>query len=547
MSLLAYRSSIVHRTAALVATFALLAIFVGSADAQNWPQGSGPHGNWQVDAQNPPTSWSAATGKNIVWRTTLPESGQGTVVAWGDRLFVTSNVPWEEGTTSDPNQKRQGPMGTDIVGYCLDAKTGDILWQVTLKGTRLKLYAGPFSDSTAPSPITDGKHVWFYNVSGMIGCYDFKGNEIWTHSWTPRGIMANRQFEPILVGDVILNIEVLDKSTVLDKHSLVDDDMVKKLKTEHGNRGYHTFIHAYNKATGKLQWVSEASTSTHSASCLGKTQSGELALLHGRGGGHHPIETPKGLSLTSLAPGSEGKTLWNYELNTGSEYTHQWNSKYAAWWTKGHHIVIDATTGKEVRKEPLATGDVTVFDPATGEYSASEKKTIKLNGKVTTHYSNLLVGDHHYFRTFSPFMIGRVHLETGQVEYLQVPVGVERKPGVEEVVHWNNSGPKNDTQNSRGIDVGIADKRSKGNGWGHISAAPPTLVGDILYIPTMIGTVYVIDTSAKNLDENSLLSVSDLGPMGETWTLSSFSYANGRLYHRTMKEVLCIAESVVTR
>ena len=56
----------------------------------------------------------------------------------------------------------------------------------------------------------------------------------------------------------------------------------------------------------------------------------------------------------------------------------------------------------------------------------------------------------------------------------------------------------------------------------------------------MIGTVYVVDTSAKKLDENALLSVSDLGLAGQTWTLSSFSYANDRLYHRTMKEVLCI-------
>ena len=65
-------------------------------------------------------------------------------------------------------------------------------------------------------------------------------------------------------------------------------------------------------------------------------------------------------------------------------------------------------------------------------------------------------------------------------------------------------------------------------------------VGSILYIPTMIGTSYVIDTSAETLDEKALLSVNDLGPAGKTWTLSSFSYANGRLYHRTMKEVICI-------
>ena len=511
------------------------------AEAQNWPQGSGPNGNWTTEGKNPPTSWSASTGENIVWRTSLPESGQGSVIAWGDRLFVTSNVPWKEGATSDANQKRKGPMGTDIIGYCLDAKTGEILWQVTLKGTRLKLYAGPFSDSTAPSPITDGKHVWFYNVSGMIGCYDFDGKEIWTHSWTPRGIMANRQFEPLLVGDVILNVEVLDKSTVIDQRSLVDNEMVKKLKSEHGNKKYFTFIHAYDKLTGKLKWISEASTSTHSASCLGKTKNGELALLHGRGGGHHPIETPKGLSLTSLAAGNEGKTLWNYELKTGSEYTHQWNPKYATWWVKDHQVVIDAASGKEVRRQPL-NKNVTIraYDIDKGQYVNSESRSIKLNGKVTTHYSNLIVGDHHYFRTFSPLMVGRVHLETGATEYLQVPVQVDRKSDDEESVHWKKPVATNDTRNTRGIDVGIADKRSKGNGWGHISAAPPIAVGNILYIPTMIGTVYVIDTSAKKLDENALLSVSDLGPAGETWTLSSFSYANGRLYHRTMKEVLCI-------
>jgi hypothetical protein len=62
---------------------------------------------------------------------------------------------------------------------------------------------------------------------------------------------------------------------------------------------------------GKMlkKWISEASASTHSASCLGKTRDGELAefaLLYGRGGGHHPIETPNGLSLMSLAPGHEG-------------------------------------------------------------------------------------------------------------------------------------------------------------------------------------------------------------------------------------------------
>ena len=86
---------------------ALLSVFlVSPVMAQQWHQGAGPNGNWTVEGDNPPTSWSATTGENIVWRTSLPESGQGSIIAWGDRLFVTSNVPWEDGTKIDQNQKK---------------------------------------------------------------------------------------------------------------------------------------------------------------------------------------------------------------------------------------------------------------------------------------------------------------------------------------------------------------------------------------------------------------------------------------------------------
>ena len=87
------------------------------------------------------------------------------------------------------------------------------------------------------------------------------------------------------------------------------------------------------------------------------------------------------------------------------------------------------------------------------------------------------------------------------------------------------------------------DKRNKGNGWGHVSAASPIIVGDRMYIPTMTGTVYVINWNARTLDQNALVSVSDLGPAGATWTLSSLSYSQGRLYARTLKELICLGEN----
>jgi hypothetical protein len=42
------------------------------------------------------------------------------------------------------------------------------------------------------------------------------------------------------------------------------------------------------------------------------------------------------------------------------------------------------------------------------------------------------------------------------------------------------------------------------------------------------------------LNEKALISVNDLGPVGETWSLSGPSYADGVLYHRSVKEVVAI-------
>ena len=56
----------------------------------------------------------------------------------------------------------------------------------------------------------------------------------------------------------------------------------------------------------------------------------------------------------------------------------------------------------------------------------------------------------------------------------------------------------------------------------------------------MLGITYVINSRAIALDEHALLGVNDLGQLGETWSLNSISYHQGKLYHRSLKEVVCI-------
>ena len=81
---------------------------------------------------------------------------------------------------------------------------------------------------------------------------------------------------------------------------------------------------------------------------------------------------------------------------------------------------------------------------------------------------------------------------------------------------------------------------SKGSGWGHVTAARPIAINAKIYFSTMIGTVYVIDSSADTFNEKALLAVNDMGDAGKTWTLAGFAYAEGKIFGRTLKEVFCI-------
>ena len=110
---------------------------------------------------------------------------------------------------SSPSRKKSHV--TDIIGYCLDANTGKILWSVDLPGPPSISLAGGFTDGTVFAPIADEEHVWFFNRCGSMGCYDHEGKEVWFREWKPRFKHNNRQAEPFLVGDAIIYVEVANK------------------------------------------------------------------------------------------------------------------------------------------------------------------------------------------------------------------------------------------------------------------------------------------------------------------------------------------------
>ena len=460
------------------------------------------------------------------------------VTIWDDRVFVTTHVPIR--SLEEKNAV------TDIIGFCLNAHTGEILWDVTLPGTAFISLAGGFTDGTVFAPITDGEHVWFFNRCGSMGCYDMAGNEVWLREWTPRFKHNNRQAEPYLVGDAILYVEVANKEY---------GAMIQKWEAP-GERSngtavpdgideteVWTYLHGIDKQTGNILWRENVGTVVHNTPVIGLTTNGVLAVSHARGGPHRPLERPAGQSLTSLAPGAEGETLWSTKLEGyDPSFACHWNEQYVFGFQNGNHVVLDAATGRLLREQPLYT-DATVwkFNAETGTWTKQTDVAVNAGkGHPNTNQANIVVGDWHWFLSHNVHYLGRVHVETGIVEYLELPAQLMpgRESREEDTLLWGRGDPQNRPLNASGFAVG--DKGHTGTGWGHISAASPTLVGRHLFLPVVTGTVYVVDTEVELLTPDALVAVNDLGPGGETWTLATVTYSNNRLYAHTMKDIICI-------
>jgi hypothetical protein len=363
----------------------------------------------------------------------------------------------------------------------------------------------------------------------------------------------NRQHEPFLAGSNLVILSPLGKG--------LNDPAPK-------NAGWN-YLHGIDKMTGRTTWVAADASTFYNTALPGRLADGTLAVLHGRGGPHGVPERPVGLSLTSLVPGSEGKSLWQFNANSGSAlYNMSWDDKYAYWFTEPSGeslVVVDATTGKQVHTWSLAKAvDIRRWDGATKKYvtmtGVDVNDTVDWTYGGTMHvvpdwHSNTVARGYVWFVTVTnnndrwgvhtgpPHCVGRVNVETGKVEYLEVPVGVQRVAGQAEQLIYGKD-VMTTAQDAKGNDVADDAQRSHTDGWAAPAFyPPPVLLGTKLYFGTTLGITYVIDATAKVLDERAILGYGDLGPLGQTWSLAAPSYADGVIYHHSSKQVVAISVS----
>ena len=494
----------------------------------NWPENRGPDHNYHLKtSETVPLKWSGINKENILWRAPLPETGHSGIAIWEDRLFLTC---FRELSEKDYN-KTGGKAGTwvsETVGHCLDANSGEILWSCDLPGKRPNQVNGTFTDSTTPTPVTDGKHVWFVNAGGYMACYTLDGNKVWAKPFEVRTKHSAKQFQPFLHNGLLYYAALRDAS---DKKRL---PQTAKAWDKNSKTGWPwMFVRSFDALTGESKAVLPEGITVHSKGALGKLK-GDVVLLHAKGGGHSPPEKPFGLGLSKLNGSHD--LVWERE-GLYFEGSHFIDDKYAYCFDSKDLFVLDLATGKTLKQIRVRDkGTFHAYDEKLGSYVKKSGPPELHKKHLVTHRTNMGYGKYHFFMSGALGVLGRIDLESEEVSYLQVPVQVKTENG-KRAFSWSKF-EANDGNASGFVIEG--DKRRLGHGFGHISAATPIVINGHIYFTTVLGTVYVIDGNSDVFDEKALISVNDLGEAGKTWTLAPFSYSKGRLYQRTSREIICI-------
>jgi outer membrane protein assembly factor BamB len=301
-----FRKKQVKRKALFAALF-----FISFAHlyAENWPAWRGPRADGTSVEKQIPLKWSKT--ENILWKVPLPGPAAATPIVWQDRIFVPS-------TEKD-----------NLVLLCINTD-GKILWKKIVATGNSNAH-GDEGNFAAPSPSTDGKHVWVFFGSGDLACYDFDGKEIWKTNLQERYGKFNLYF-------------VMASTPVLDGDRLY-------LQLMH--TGTHLVL-ALDKATGKEVWKQERksdaraeSEHSYASPFLYRDGQREFLLVHGA----------DYISAHRLKDGAE---IWRCGgLNSKTSYNASFRFVASPVAVPGLIVVPSAKNGPVLGIRPDGTGDIT--------------------------------------------------------------------------------------------------------------------------------------------------------------------------------------------
>jgi outer membrane protein assembly factor BamB len=160
------------------------------ARSEDWPEFRGPTGQGLAQATALPVQWDLT--QNVRWKVRVPGKGWSSPIVMQGRVFLTTAVPSGE----DP------PRQQSLRALCLDAATGEILWNVEVF---VKVMApgetiNAKNSFASPTPITDGKFVFVHFGSDGTACLNGDGKRVWTNDRLRYNSVHGAGGSPVLAG-----------------------------------------------------------------------------------------------------------------------------------------------------------------------------------------------------------------------------------------------------------------------------------------------------------------------------------------------------------
>ncbi len=167
----------------LIASMSLMAAQEKNNET-NWPSFRGLNARGFSDGRPTPVTWNIESKKNIEWKTAIPGLAHSSPIIWGNRIFITTAVSENENPVLDTELKGninpvEGETSHQWKVYCLDKKTGKILWEKTAHEGVPKVKRHPMATHANSTAATDGKYVVAFFGSEGLYCYTMDGKLVW--------------------------------------------------------------------------------------------------------------------------------------------------------------------------------------------------------------------------------------------------------------------------------------------------------------------------------------------------------------------------------
>jgi outer membrane protein assembly factor BamB len=223
--------------------------------------------------------WSETDGTNIRWKTPIPGRGHSTPVVWGNRVFLTTAIPYGEALPPRPSTAPGNHDNLPVthrhkfVALALNRTDGRIVWQQTLHEALPHEQGHRTASLASSSPVTDGEYLFAQFGSFGLYCLTLDGKLVWNQNFGPLQSLHGHGegSSPALYGNtLVVNCDHEGQSFVvaLDKRTgrqiwKVERNEVTSWATplvlEQGGQAQvivcgTSRIRGYDLATGKVLW-----------------------------------------------------------------------------------------------------------------------------------------------------------------------------------------------------------------------------------------------------------------------------------------------------